>query len=103
MFDTLSQAPPMDRSPQNGFRCALYPPSAKIPKEAFQDEGIPQEELPDLYRQRPVSDSVFQAYQEQFSYDKTDLQVRVEWSKTNSEGWIQEKITFNAAYGGERS
>jgi len=49
-----------------------------------------------------VVDSVFQAYREQFSYDKTDLQARVEWRKENSEGWIQEKVTFDAAYGGER-
>jgi serine/threonine protein kinase/dienelactone hydrolase len=102
MFDSLSQAPPMDRSPKNGFRCALYPSPEKIPKKAFQEEGLPEDEFPDLYKQRPVADSVFQAYREQFSYDKTDLQARVEWRKENSEGWIQEKITFDAAYGGER-
>jgi serine/threonine protein kinase/dienelactone hydrolase len=102
MFDSLSQAPPMDRSPKNGFRCALYPSPEKIPEKAFQVEGIPEDEFPDLYKQRPVADSVFQAYREQFSYDKTDLQGRVEWRKENSEGWIQEKITFDAAYGGER-
>ena len=82
---------PMDRSPKNGFRCAFYPSPEKIPNK-----------FPDLYKQRPVADSVFQTYREQFSYDKTDLQPRVEWRKENSEGWIQEKITFDAAYGGER-
>src|SRR5712691_9653311 len=102
MFDSLSQAPPMDRSPKNGFRCALYPSPEKIPKEAFQEERVSEDEFPDLYKKRPVADSVFQAYREQFSYDKTDLQARVEWRKENSEGWIQEKITFDAAYGGER-
>jgi len=102
IFNTVSQAPPMDRSPKNGFRCALYPSPEKIPKNAFQEEGLPEDELPDLYKQRPVADSVFQAYREQFSYDKSDLQARVEWRKENSEGWIQEKLTFDAAYGGER-
>ena len=102
LFNSLSQAPAMDRSPKNGFRCALYPSPEKIPEKAFQVEGIPEDEFPDLYKQRPVADSVFQAYREQFSYDKTDLQARVEWRKENSEGWIQEKITFDAAYGGER-
>ena len=102
MFNGSSQAPPMDRSPKNGFRCALYPSPETIPKEAFQEERVPEDEFPDLYKQRPVADSVFQAYREQFSYDKTDLQARVEWRKENSEGWIQEKITFDAAYGGER-
>jgi serine/threonine protein kinase/dienelactone hydrolase len=102
IFNTLSQAPPMDRSPRNGFRCALYISPEKIPKEAFQEERIPEDEFPDLYKQKPVADSVFQAYREQFSYDKTDLQARVESRKENSEGWIQEKVTFDAAYGGER-
>lgn len=102
IFNSLSQAPPMDRSPKNGFRCALYPFAEKIPQEAFQEERLPEDEFPDLYKQRPVADSVFQAYREQFSYDKTDLQARVEWRKENSEGWIQEKVTFDAAYGGER-
>ena len=102
MFDSLSQAPPMDRSPKNGFRCALYPSPETIPKEAFQEERVPEDEFPDLYKKKPVADSVFQAYREQFSYDKTDLQARVEWRKENAEGWIQEKVTFEAAYNGER-
>src|SRR5256886_2815877 len=102
MFSGVSQAPPMDRSPKNGFRCAVYPSPEKIPNKAFQEEGLPEDEFPDLYKQTPVGDSVFQAYREQFSYDKTDLQARVEWRKENSEGWIQEKVTFDAAYGGER-
>jgi formylglycine-generating enzyme required for sulfatase activity len=36
MFENLSQAPPMDRSAKNGFRCALYPDPGKIPGSAFQ-------------------------------------------------------------------
>ncbi len=102
MFNSVSQAPPIDRSPKNGFRCAVYPSPEKIPNKAFQEEGLSEDEFPDLYKQRPVADSVFQAYREQFSYDKTDLQPRVEWRRENSEGWIQEKVTFEAAYGGER-
>jgi cephalosporin-C deacetylase-like acetyl esterase len=49
-----------------------------------------------------VADAVFQAYREQFSYDKTDLRARVESRQESSAGWIQEKVTFDAAYGGER-
>jgi dienelactone hydrolase len=55
-----------------------------------------------IYGERPVPDPVFQVYREQFSYDKTDLKARVESRRESSEGWIQEKITFDAAYGGER-
>ena len=103
LFVSLSQAPPMDRSPKNGFRCALYPDREKILEAAFQEQGLPSaSQVADLYKEKPVADSVFQAYREQFSYDKTDLRARVESTQENSEGWIQEKVTFDAAYGGER-
>ncbi len=106
MFESLSQAPPMDRSAQDGFRCALYPDPDKIPQAAFQ---IAESAGPpffgksiDFYKEKPVPDSIFQVYREQFSYDKTDLRARVESRQESSQGWIQEKITFDAAYGGER-
>ncbi len=100
MFTNQSQAPPMDRSAKNGFRCAFYPEPSKIPSSVFQlvRSAAPR----DFYREKPVPDSIFQVYREQFSYDKTDLDARTEFSKESPGGWIQEKITFNAAYGGER-
>ena len=103
MFGSLSQAPPMDRSPKNGFRCALYPDREKVPEVAFQRQGFPSGgQVVDLYKEKPVADAVFQAYREQFSYDKTDLRAHVESRQESSAGWIQEKVTFDAAYGGER-
>jgi len=100
MFGHWSQAPPFDRSPKNGFRCALYPDPEKVPKSAFlmaeSDETI------DFYKEKPVPDSIFQVYKEQFSYDKADLNARVESRDESSEDWIKERITFDAAYGGER-
>ena len=36
MFENWSQAPAMDRSAKNGFRCALYLEPEKIPPSAFQ-------------------------------------------------------------------
>jgi dienelactone hydrolase len=106
MFEASSQAPPMDRSARNGFRCALYPDRAKIPDAAFQMESLsgpsPLGRTMDAYKEKPVADSIFQIYREQFSYDTTDLKSRVESRRENAEGWILEKITFDAAYGGER-
>jgi dienelactone hydrolase len=99
MFDNLSQAPPMDRSAKNGFRCALYPDPGKIPQAAF--EMAKPGETRDYYKEQPVTDSVFEAYKEQFSYDRTDLKARVESRRESSE-WIQERISFDAAYGNER-
>jgi serine/threonine protein kinase/cephalosporin-C deacetylase-like acetyl esterase len=100
MFTNLSQAPPFDRSPKNGFRCALYLDPDKIPKSTFA--LVKFEQVRDFHKEKPVSDSVFQIYKEQFSYDKTDLNSRVEWRNESSQDWIQEKITFNAAYENER-
>jgi serine/threonine protein kinase/dienelactone hydrolase len=100
MFGAWSQAPPFDRSSKNGFRCALYPDPEKIPESAFQI--VKYGETRDFYKEKPVADPIFQVYREQFSYDKTDLNAQVESRDESSERWIKERITFDAAYGGER-
>jgi len=99
-FGNVRQAPAMDRSARNGFRCALYPDPEKIPGAAFQFEKIAVPK--DFSKETPVPDSVFQFYREQFSYDKTDLNARMEYREESPGGWIREKISFDAAYGGER-
>ena len=100
MFGNWTQAPAFDRSAKNGFRCVIYLEPTKIPKSAF--EVVKTEESPDFYKMKPVPDSVFQIYMEQFSYDKTNLDARVEWRNDSSKDWIQEKITFKATYENER-
>jgi serine/threonine protein kinase/predicted esterase len=100
MFGQMSQAPPFDRSPKNGFRCALYVDTEKIADSAFQ--RIEFGETHDIHKEKPVPDSIFEVYKEQFSYDKTALNARVEFRDESSENWIKERITFDAAYGGER-
>jgi eukaryotic-like serine/threonine-protein kinase len=100
MFDYWSQASPFDRSPKNGFRCALYVAPEKIPGSVFQQ--VQAKELRDFYRDKPVSDATFKVYRDQFSYDKTPLDARLEWRKESSPEWIQEKVSFNAAYENER-
>lgn len=99
-FGNRRQAPPMDRSAKNGFRCALYPKPEEIPAAAFQLEKLAV--FRDFYKETPVPDPVFQVYKEQFSYDKTDLRASVESRQESPGGWIREKIAFDAAYGGER-
>jgi dienelactone hydrolase len=90
----------MDRSMKNGFRCALYPHPEKIPKTAFAMVTPPP--LTIASDEQPVEDSVFRIYRNQFEYDRTPLNARVESKKENPDGWIHESITFDAAYGGER-
>jgi dienelactone hydrolase len=100
MFGELSQASPFDRSPRNGFRCALYPHADRISKSLFDVTAVG--EGPDFYRVKPVSDPVFHVYREQFSYDKADLKARTEGRNDSSKDWIKEKVTFDAAYENER-
>jgi serine/threonine protein kinase/dienelactone hydrolase len=100
MFLNLSQASPFDRSSENGFRCALYPDFERIPESAFSLAELG--EARDFYKEKPVPDSIFQVYKDQFSYDKTDLNALVESRDESSEDWIEERITFDAAYGSER-
>ncbi len=99
-FQRRSQALAVDRSPKNGIRLALYPDPEAVPAAAFQFDVFG--EFPDFYREQPVSDAVFQVYKEQFSYDKTALNDSVEYREESPGGWIREKVSFDAAYGGER-
>jgi len=100
MFGNWSQVPPFDRSAKNGFRCAVYIHSERIPQSALAKVEVSG--FPDFYKQKPVPDSVFRVYKEQFSYDKRELNARVEWRNETSKEWIQEKVSFDAAYENER-
>ncbi|MDX1530322.1 MAG: hypothetical protein R3362_02230, partial [Rhodothermales bacterium] len=97
-FTYLSQAAPLDRSPTNGFRCALYPDA--VPDAVLGT--VQPSVVPDYDRVDPVSDDIFQVYKEQFAYDETPLNARVESSDARSDFWVHERVTFDAAYGGER-
>ena len=94
------QAAVMDRSTRNGFRCVLYIDPEKIPEDAFASQRPTP--LRDFRSEKPVSDEVFEVYKDQFLYDKTELNDRVEYRKESAGRWTLEKISFDAAYGGER-
>jgi dienelactone hydrolase len=51
---------------------------------------------------KPAPDSVFQAYQVLYAYPKIPLNARVEGLVKETADWREEKITFDAAYNGER-
>jgi dienelactone hydrolase len=99
-FRYMNHAYPFNRSPKNGFRCVLIPEPEKIPDLAFAIINIGEEI--DFHKKKPVSDEIFKVYKEQFFYDKIPLQEQVESRDENAEDWIQEQVTFDAAYGGER-
>jgi dienelactone hydrolase len=100
MFKESSQAPEWDRSEKNGFRCAFFPSVAPVPETAFQriDSGARN----NFAGARPVADPVFEIYRQRFDYDLTPTNGRVESTDDTSPYWTVERVTYDAAYGGER-
>ncbi len=101
MMSNITQASTFDRSPQNGFRCVRHLEPGKIPEDAFEPYEITADTR-DYYKEKPVSDEVFQIYKDQFSYDKAELNSKVEEVDQTPKDWIKERVSFNAAYGNER-
>jgi predicted esterase len=95
MFKMLDARPPFDRSPTSGFRCATYdaPAEAMMQSVAIRPVG---------FSRKPVSDDIFGAFRSLYAYDRTDLKATVDAVDDGSPYWRKEKVSFNAAYGGER-
>jgi tRNA A-37 threonylcarbamoyl transferase component Bud32/predicted esterase len=96
-FSIAGVRSPMDRSAVNGFRCAKYPnpPSEKL-------TGSVKLFIRDRRRDKPVSDSIFKVYRSIHQYDHGDLRATIESSNDSFPFWRLEKVSFQAAYGGER-
>jgi pimeloyl-ACP methyl ester carboxylesterase len=88
--------PPFDRAEVNGFRCVRSVASA--PEKALTPVDLTPANHAGV---APVSEEVFRAYRSIFSYDRAALRAAVE-SVEEDPHWRKEKITFAAAYGGER-
>jgi len=56
----------------------------------------------DFAEERPVGDVAFQLIRGYFVYDRAPLHARVETASTRKEHWREEKVSYDAAYGGER-
>jgi eukaryotic-like serine/threonine-protein kinase len=98
IFNYPDSRSPFERSPEFGFRCAAYGPNSKEAKAAGAPFTV---QLRNYGSEKPVSDQLFRAYKAQYSYDKTPLHAKVE-SVEQTGDWRLEKISFDAAYGGER-
>lgn len=88
---------PFDRSPENGIRCVKnvspLPPEVTAAVKPLER---------DFAAYHPASDEVFRAYLREYAYAKSPLNAKVDTVASNSKGWRKEKITFDAAYDGER-
>jgi dienelactone hydrolase/predicted Ser/Thr protein kinase len=99
MFNWGYAQPPMDRSPSNGFRCMKY-----LGKDDSQEALKANIKAPyvDFLKKEPVSDEVYRIYLDMYSYDKKELRSRIESVEKSDKDWVKEKVSFDAAYGGER-
>jgi len=100
-FGNLDSRPAWDRAAANGFRCVRYPTGENsLPDSLFRPIG--RRAFRDYSSETPASDQEFQFYKKLYAYDRTELNAVVESVDDSSRHWRKEKITFDAAYGGER-
>ena len=87
---------PFDRAPMNGFRCVKYaatPPAVMLaPIARF---------FRDFNKEKPVADEEFRFLRSFYDYDRTPLNPKLEFANSG-QNWREEKVTIDAAYGGER-
>jgi pimeloyl-ACP methyl ester carboxylesterase len=99
MFAFPAAVTPFDRSPTNGFRCIKRLSTEPLAKGV--DAPVPPPSR-DFASEQPVSDEVFRIYRSLYSYDKTDLNARLEAADDSDPRWRKERVSYNAAYGAER-
>ncbi len=101
MFAAEDSQSPWDRSSLNGFRCVQHPQGEALLAQALFRPL-------DLYLTRDLShldsftDEEFRSLKAQYQYDRTPLHPLVETCEGGSPFWRKEKITFDAAYDGDR-
>jgi eukaryotic-like serine/threonine-protein kinase len=90
---------PFDRSETNGFRCATYANGSGPPAALAAPLAPPTR---DYSTERPIPDAAFRIYAEQYRYDRTPLDVRVESNDDSHALWRHELVSIAAGYGNER-
>ncbi|MGC2152437.1 MAG: bifunctional serine/threonine-protein kinase/formylglycine-generating enzyme family protein, partial [Terriglobales bacterium] len=88
---------PYDRAAGNGFRCVLNP--EPMPKEVTAPVRRVSREFSKV---KPVNDEVFRAYGLLYAYAKSPLNAKSEGVVHETADWREEKVSFDAAYNGER-
>jgi serine/threonine protein kinase/formylglycine-generating enzyme required for sulfatase activity/dienelactone hydrolase len=101
MFTEKDARSPWDRSPQNGFRCMQsQQENESVVSEVYQP--IPLYTWRDLSNLQSFSEGEFACLKAFYQYDRTPLNPVVENIQDSSPFWRKEKITFDAAYDGNR-
>lgn len=96
-FNQPTAIDPFDRSSKRGFRCVQY-----IGEPDPELAGEVKLVLRDYTDSEPVSDEVFEIYRSQFDYDKTPLNVNVNFVKEDeSEDHTVERVEYSSSYDSE--
>jgi dienelactone hydrolase len=89
---------PFERSDITGFRCMKD--GEKASPVALAAPIAPPSR--NYAAETPVTDAVYRIYAEQYVYDRTPLEQRVEQTADEKPAWRHEVVSIAAAYGGER-
>jgi pimeloyl-ACP methyl ester carboxylesterase len=96
MFMDFDSQDPFSRLTTHGFRCVRY--TAALPSDLTAPAA---RIIPDMSRRKPVDDQLFEVFRRLYAYDRTPLEPRVD-EVEESEYWRRERVSYAAAYGGER-
>ncbi len=99
MFTQSIVLSPWDRSPGNGFRCAVYPEGTQLAGKLFQEINLA---FHDPYSIPPLSEEALRIYRSAYSYLATPLRPVLEAKDETGKDWKRETVTIDAAYGRER-
>jgi dienelactone hydrolase/predicted Ser/Thr protein kinase len=90
--------PPFDRSETNGFRC-MKDAGQPSPARLYAAVAPPSR---NYASEKPVADAIYRIYAEQYAYDHTPLEPRLEQTDDSPAHWRREIVSIAPAYGGER-
>ncbi len=91
--------PPLDRAETHGLRCVKE--SGLSEATAYEPYGVGSQPARDLTKEKPVDDTTFEVFRRFYSYDRGPLDPKIERME-EGEYWRRERVSFAAAYGGER-
>jgi eukaryotic-like serine/threonine-protein kinase len=97
MFNEADGQSPFARAENYGFRLAKY--IEPVPEALLHRVDYPRR---DFAIERPVSAEVFTFIRGLYSYDRSPLHATVDEVDDSNEHWRTERVSFDAAYGGER-
>ena len=99
LYQEAEAVSPFDRAPINGFRTMKLRTDASLSQTLL----APVASLTrDYSKETPASDRDYEIYRRLYDYDATDLKAEVESVDESQEHWRMERVSYTAAYGGER-